>query len=287
MLARVKIFFDMIKFEHSLFALPFAYSGLMMAEGGWPRAGLFGGVTIAMVSLRSMAMGANRLIDRHLDALNPRTLTRALPSGRLSVKWVIILTLFFLLLFFLSAYSLGPLCFLLSPIPVLLAWIYPFTKRFTWFSHGVLGTILGIAPVGAWLAGRSEFSPVPIFLGLGVAGWVAGFDILYALQDIDFDRRFGLYSVPARWGIDAGLNCAQWLHIMAFVAWGVVGWLSSFGAFYTAGMVVVAFFLIRQHWLVRRLGFGMIEKIFFEANAVVSAGLFLAIGLELGIRGHG
>jgi len=184
---KTAVFLEMIKFEHSIFALPFAYLGLVLGEGGWPRWNLFLWVTVAMVSFRTMAMALNRIIDIEIDRDNPRTESRALPKGRLNIPFVWLASLVSFVIFEFSAYRLGPLCLALSPIPVALAWLYPWTKRFTWFSHLILGIILGIAPYGAWLASRDAFSWVPGFLFLGVATWVAGFDIIYALQDQDFD----------------------------------------------------------------------------------------------------
>lgn len=221
---RVRVFLEMIKFEHSLFALPFAYLGLFLAEGGGPpRPFLWVGVTAAMVSFRTFSMAVNRLVDHTIDARNPRTRLRALPEEKLSRRFVFLSALLSLLIFEVSAGVLRPLCFLLSPVPVLLAVLYPYLKRFTWLSHGLLGIILGIAPYGAWLAGGGGFSWIPGFLMLGVTAWVAGFDILYSLQDVEFDRQNRLYSVPACFGENRGLFLAGGLHGAAVLAWGAAG----------------------------------------------------------------
>lgn len=280
-LNKTAVFLEMIKFEHSLFALPFAYAGLFLGQGGLPRLGLFLWVTGAMVSFRTMAMGLNRLIDARLDAMNPRTRQRALPAGKIGRPFAWAVTLFSLVIFEGCAYVLGPLCFLLSPVPVCLAWLYPWTKRFTWLSHFVLGMILGIAPYGAWLAGCGRFGWVPAFLTAGVTAWVAGFDIIYALQDIEFDRRQGLYSFPARFGAGPSMVLTRVLHVSAAAAWIAAGWLAGLGILFFTGMAVSIFFLCREHWLIRSGGIGKVNEAFFLMNAVVSVTLFLAIAADV------
>ena len=282
---KIRIFFEMIKFEHSVFALPFAYLGLFLALKGWPSAPLFFWITLAMVSFRTMAMGANRILDRHIDGANPRTKTRALPAGRLSLKVVWVLTLLFGAVFLMSAAVLSPLCFKLSPVPIFLAWLYPVTKRFTWLSHGVLGTILGIAPYGAWLAAGGSFSWVPGALMIGITAWVAGFDIIYALQDMSFDRTSGLYSFPARFGQDLSLKVSRWLHAIALVSWVAAGWLAGLQMTYWLGVILCGGFLLREHWLVHSCGLKKIQEAFFTMNAVISLTLFAAVLLDLSIRG--
>ncbi len=283
---KIVIFLEMIKFEHSVFALPFAYLGLFFAERGWPRPEIFFWVTVAMGSFRTMAMGANRLIDASLDALNPRTQNRALPAGRLKSSFVWFMVLAGPALFEFSAYRLNPLCFKLSPIPVILAWLYPWMKRFTWLSHLLLGIILGIAPYGAWLANRSEFSWIPGFLTAGIAAWVAGFDILYALQDLEVDRKIGLYSFPTRFGFETSLVAARILHALTLLLWFAAGYLGGFGLFYFAGLAMVGFFFIREHWLIRRFGLAKIEQVFFTMNAFVSLGFFMTSVLDIFLRGR-
>ncbi len=277
----------MIKFEHSIFALPFAYLGLFLAEGGWPRASLLGWVTLAMVSFRTMAMAANRLVDVPVDRLNPRTQNRALPKGLLRPLFVWAVTFLSLALFEFSTWQLNPLCFQLSMIPVLLAWIYPFAKRFTWLSHGILGIILGIAPYGAWLASRQEFSWVPGLLTIGVTAWVAGFDIIYSMQDMDFDRKHRLFSFPAQFGSQAGVVLTRVLHTVAVASWWVAGVLSGRGFIYMLGMLAVTGFLIRENWLIRSCGLTKVGEVFFTMNAVVSIALFLAAAADLSLKGFG
>ena len=277
-------FFRDIKFEHSIFALPFAYLGLFLAEGGWPRLTLFFWVTVAMVSFRTFGMAMNRLVDREIDAENPRTKSRALPQKKLTPRFVRAAAFFSLAVFLTSAGVLGPLCLVLSPLPIFLAWIYPYLKRFTWLSHLVLGIILGISPYGAWLASRGEFSWIPGLLLIGITSWVAGFDIFYSLQDYDFDRDFSLRSVPVRFGKTGALEIAGALHGIAFLSWAGVGALAGLGWIYRIGLVLVALFLIREHWMMHRSGGSRIEQAFFTMNASISIVIFLAAVMDLNFR---
>lgn len=283
-LHKFRIFLEMIKFEHSVFALPFAYLGLFLAEDGWPRLAVFFWVTVAMVSFRTMAMALNRLIDLPIDALNPRTRDRALPAGKLRTGFVWAVTGLSLLIFELSAWQLGPLCLKLSPAPVVMAWAYPWAKRFTWFSHLLLGMILGIAPYGAWIASRGTFSWIPACLMFGVAAWVCGFDIIYALQDEAFDRRSGLHSFPARFGTQASLSVTRILHAATVVFWLAAGALAGLGAVYFTGLGLVVVFLMRQHRLIRSFGLNKIGEAFFVMNAVVSLTVFVSACLDLWVR---
>lgn len=284
-LAKLRIFLEMIKFEHSIFALPFAYLGLILAEEGMPRASLFWGVTLAMVSCRTMGMALNRLIDAEIDARNPRTAGRAIPAGLLKKTFVWAVTAVSFIIFELTCKALGPLCLKLSPVPVLLSVLYPFAKRFTWFSHGILGMILAIAPYGAWVAGRGEFSWVPALISLGILFWVAGFDMIYALQDLDFDKSQGLYSFPARFGEPATLWVTRVLHFLTVLSWSAAGELAGLGWFYKTGMIVTAFFLIREHWLVRSFKLLKIQEAFFNMNAVVSLTVFIVTAVDIALKG--
>lgn len=282
---KLRVFLEMIKFEHSIFALPFAYLGLILAEQGVPRASVFGGVTLAMVSCRTMGMALNRLIDAEIDARNPRTQGRAIPAGLLKKPFVWAVTAVSFLIFELTCNALGPLCLKLSPVPVLLSLLYPFAKRFTWFSHGLLGMILGIAPYGAWIASRGDFSWVPGLISLGVLFWVAGFDMIYALQDLDFDKSQGLYSFPARFGEPATLWVTCFLHILTVLSWSAAGELAGLGWFYKAGMAVTAFFLVREHWLIRSHKLLKIQEAFFNMNAIVSLTVFIVTAADIALKG--
>jgi 4-hydroxybenzoate polyprenyltransferase len=279
--AKAGLFLEMIKFEHSIFALPFAYLGLFFAEKKVPSFFLFFWITVAMVSFRTMAMSLNRLLDRAIDAENPRTRDRALPQKRIRISFVWLAVFVSFLVFEWSAWKLGPLCLWLSPVPVVLAWIYPLTKRFTWLSHFVLGLVLGIAPYGAWIASRQAFGWAPAFLTAGVTMWVAGFDMIYALQDIDFDIKYGLFSFPVRFGIASTLRVTRILHVLAVFCWVLAGLLNGAGTIYWLGLVVVSYFLVREHQLIRSAGITQMNEAFFVMNAVASIAIFLAVVLDV------
>lgn len=278
---KIKIFLEMIKFEHSIFALPFAYMGLFLAEEGVPSFRLWFWVTIAMVSFRSMAMGANRLLDASIDALNPRTSQRAIPAGKIKKKHVWGITIIFFILFEWTCLKLNLLCFKLSPIIVVLAWMYPLLKRVTWLCHFVLGFILGIAPYGAWIASRGDFSWIPAWFMIGIMSWVAGFDIIYALQDRDFDCRKGLHSFPARFGQQKSLLMTELLHIITVICWYLAGQAGGLGIYFNLGLLGVVFFLVREHWLIRRFELEKIQEAFFSMNAWVSLTVFVCVVLDL------
>ncbi len=282
--AKTALFLEMIKFEHSIFALPFAYLGLFFAEKKIPSFFLFFWITVAMVSFRTLAMSLNRLLDRTIDAENPRTQGRALPQKKIRVGFVWLAVLASFLIFEWSSFTLGPLCFWLSPVPVALVWIYPLTKRFTWLSHFVLGLVLGIAPYGAWIASRQSFGWAPAFLTLGVMMWVAGFDMIYALQDMDFDRKSGLYSVPAKFGEARTLQITKVLHALAVLCWAVAGLLNGARLIYGFGLVLVAYLLWREHRLMLSSGITKMNEAFFIMNGIVSVALFLAVVLDVTIK---
>ncbi len=285
LLSKTLIFCHMIKLEHSLFALPFAYLGLFLGADGWPGGAVFFWVTLAMVSFRTLGMGLNRLIDKAIDAANPRTQGRALPAGRLKNSFVITASVVSFFIFECSAYQLNSLCFQLSWAPVLLAILYPWLKRFTWFSHFVLGLILGIAPYGAWLASQPFFSWIPGLLTLGVTAWVAGFDIIYALQDEAFDRQTGLFSFPVRFGVEKSLILTRCLHGVALMAWFAAGAMAGLGSVFVVGVILVAFLLIRENWLIKTRGLAKVQEAFFTMNAMVSFALFAFVLADLALRG--
>ena len=285
-LKKIGIFFRDIKLEHSLFVLPFAYVGLFMAEKKVPGLFLFLWITVAMVSFRTTAMSLNRILDAAIDARNPRTRSRALPSGKLNKATVWTVAMVSLLLFEASAYQLGRLCFLLTPVPVILAFIYPLTKRVSWISHFVLGAVLGIAPYGAWIACRGTFDLVPALLSLGVLCWVAGFDMIYALQDVEFDRAEKLHSFPAAFGQNLTLAVARTLHLLSVVFWALAGYFNGSGVAFFTGVLLAAFFLNRGYRLVRSSGVAKINEAFFIMNAVVSIGIFAAVVIDTVWKGR-
>jgi 4-hydroxybenzoate polyprenyltransferase len=270
---------EMIKIEHTLFALPFAFLGAVLAANGLPSVRQILWIIVAMVGARSAAMAFNRIADRSFDAKNPRTASRAIPAGLLSVGFVWAFTIASAALFLLAAAMLNRMTLLLSPVALACVLLYSLTKRWTKFSHLVLGASLSIAPTGAWIAVRGEIgSPVPLLLSLVVLLWTAGFDVLYACQDYDFDRREGLKSIPARFGISRALWIARALHAAAFLA---VVWLfvvTQLGPVAFAGVIATGTLLVYQHRLVRANDLGRLNAAFFTTNAFVSVILLVTFG---------
>src|SRR5436305_8436262 len=205
---------EMIKIEHTLFALPFAFLGMLLAAGGWPPWRSVGWIVVAMVGARSAAMAFNRLVDRRIDAANPRTAGRALPAGLVSPAAVTLFVLVSSGLLVVAAWQLNPLALALSPVALGILFLYSYTKRFTWAAHLFLGLSLSGAPLGAWIAVRGAVQATPVILALAVLTWTAGFDVLYALQDLDFDRRTGLFSIPARFGVRGALWISGAFHVL-------------------------------------------------------------------------
>jgi 4-hydroxybenzoate polyprenyltransferase len=270
---------DMIKIEHTLFALPFAFLGAVLAANGLPALHQILWIVVAMVGARSAAMAFNRIADRAYDARNPRTATRALPAGLLSVGFVWVFTVISAGLFFVAAAMLNRLTLLLAPIALASVLLYSFTKRWTLLSHVVLGWCLAIAPTGAWIAVRGEIgSLVPLLLSLVVLLWTAGFDVLYACQDYEFDRREGLQSIPARVGIGRALLIARALHASAFVALVWLYLVTKLGPIALLGVVATGVLLLYQHRLVRADDLGRLNAAFFTTNAFVSVILLVTFG---------
>lgn len=272
---KLKIFLEMIKFEHTVFALPFAYLGAFLAAYGWPGGMKMLWVTLAMIGARTAAMSLNRLIDRHIDALNPRTVQRSLPQGRLKVAEVYVYVLLSFLLLGFSAYQLNMLALKLMPIAVFFLVFYSYTKRFTWTCHLFLGIALGLAPVGAWIGVTGHWALPPVLLGLGVAFWVAGFDIVYASQDVEFDSQRGLYSIPAVFGLKKALKISEFLHVIAPVLFILVGITIQLGILYYVGIGIAVFLLYRQHRIVSADNMSKVGFAFFNLNGYLSVLVFL------------
>lgn len=279
--SKLKVFLEMIKFEHTVFALPFAYAGALLAEQKIPTAHDLLWITLAMVGARTAAMSLNRIIDRHIDAKNPRTAGRALPKGLLGVGevWGYVFISFVILLY--SAHRLSPLAFQLSPLAVLALLTYSYTKRFTWACHLVLGAVLGMAPLGSWIAITGYFHLAPILLALGVLFWVAGFDIIYACDDYDFDLKEGLYSIPAKFGIKWALNISTLFHVVAALFFLATGLLLKLGFLYLVGLSIAVVILFYQHALVRPDDLSRAGIAFFNLNGVLSVVMFAFIFLDL------
>ncbi|HEY6232037.1 MAG TPA: UbiA-like polyprenyltransferase [Pyrinomonadaceae bacterium] len=279
LIRNIRTTLEMIKIEHTLFALPFAFLGAVLAANGLPSLKQTIWITAAMVGARSTAMAFNRIADRKYDARNPRTANRAIPSGALSIGFVWAFTVISAALFLVAAAMLNRLTFLLAPIALVSVMVYSLTKRWTSLSHLVLGWGLAIAPTGAWIAVRGALdSPVPILLSLVVMFWTAGFDVLYACQDYDFDAVAGLHSIPRTFGIARALLIARLLHIAAFSALLGLYWLTQLGVVALIGVITTAVLLFYQHRLVKADDLSRLNAAFFTTNAFVSVILFVTFG---------
>jgi len=279
LLSNIRVTLEMIKIEHTIFALPFAFLGAVLAANGLPSLKQVLWITVAMVGARSTAMAFNRIADREYDARNPRTAERALPAGHLSVAFVWGFTVISAALFFLAAAMLNRLTLILAPLALASVLLYSFSKRWTLLSHLLLGWCLSIAPTGAWIAVRGTLdSPVPLLLSLVVMLWTAGFDVLYACQDYDFDVQAELHSIPKRFGIARALFIARLLHVAAFTALLALYWITHLGVFALVGVVATAVLLVYQHRLVRADDLSKLNAAFFTTNAFVSVILFVTFG---------
>jgi len=285
---RVRAFLDLVRFEHSVFALPFAYIAsltAMRAENrhvNWRQLLL---VTIAMIGARTFAMAVNRIVDRHIDAKNPRTRGRELVTGVVSVRTAWVGAVVALAILMIAAAGLNTLCFVLSPVAAAVLAVYPYAKRFTWAPHAVLGLAQTIGPVGAWMAVTGHWSWSAVLLGLAVGCWIGGFDIIYALQDYEVDREIGVKSLPARFGPHAALACSRAAHYLTvlFLLW--FGLLANFGWVWTLGVIAAAVALAYEQRLVKPTDLSNVNKAFFTVNGFVGIGLFLFALVDLAARG--
>jgi 4-hydroxybenzoate polyprenyltransferase len=283
---RLRVTLEMIKIEHTLFALPFAFLGAAMAARDvppqpasfWVLKLLW--ITLAMVGARSAAMTFNRIADREIDRRNPRTAGRALPAGLLDLRFAWIFTIAASALFILAASQLNRLTLVLAPVALGSVFLYSYTKRFTALSHLVLGWCLAIAPSGAWIAIKGDLNLLPILLSLAVMLWTAGFDILYACQDFDFDRRAGLHSIPQRLGISRALWVARAIHLMMFAALVLFFSAARLGWVGLIGVVATGALLVYQHSIVKENDLSRLNAAFFTTNAFVSIILFVTMGSD-------
>ena len=275
-------YLGLVKFEHTLFALPFALLSLLVASAGRPSWRVLLWVLVAMVAARSAAMAFNRLVDRRLDAANPRTADRHLSAGLVSAGGAGLLVVMASGLLVLAAWMLNPLCFVLSPLALLVVLGYSYTKRFTPYSHLVLGLGLAVAPVGAWLAVTGRLDPFPLWLAAGVIFWVAGFDTIYACQDVDFDREHGLHSLAARHGVPRALWLSRLFHLLAVSCLSIAFAGSDvLGPVAMTGVVLMAGLLIWEQWLVRGGDLRRIQRAFFEINSWIGVVLLGSVLLDL------
>jgi 4-hydroxybenzoate polyprenyltransferase len=281
-LASLRTVLEMIKFEHTLFALPFALVGMLLAAQGWPDWRTLFWIVVAMVGARSAAMSFNRLADRKIDAANPRTADRALPAGAVTPVFVAGFVIASSALLVFAAWKLNPLALRLSPLALLIILGYSFSKRFTPWSHLLLGLALAGAPVGAWIAVRGDVTATPLILGLAVLCWVAGFDVLYALQDLEFDRQTGLHSIPARYGVVASLWISAILHLVMLILLATIPrvYPPGLGAPYWIGLLGCSALLAYQHWIVRPGDLSRLNAAFFQANGLLALWFLAAVALD-------
>lgn len=280
-LPKIRIFLEMIKFSHTVFALPFALTGALLAAGGFPTVRQIVWIILAMVGARTAAMAMNRLIDAEIDGRNPRTAGRAIPAGLLSGG----MTLFFIIsataLLLFSAAMLNPLCLKLSPIALFFLVLYSYCKRFTSLAHVVLGICLAAAPIGAWVAIRGQIEAPALVLGAVVLFWVAGFDILYALQDREFDKAAGLHSIPVLLGVEGSLWTARIFHlVMMGLLLGLYS-IMQLGSMFMVGILVVAGMLLYEHWLLKDGDLEKLDAAFFNMNGYISLAILLFTAAEV------
>ncbi|MDO9027812.1 MAG: UbiA-like polyprenyltransferase [Candidatus Roizmanbacteria bacterium] len=271
---KITDYLRLIKFSHSVFALPFAFTGALIAAEGIPELRQIFWITVAMVGGRSGAMGMNRIADRNIDALNPRTKNRELPRGVIKAWEAYAFTILSFALLLFAAYMLNPLCLKVSPLVLLVLIGYSYTKRVTWLSHLVLGTALSLAPIGAWIAIRGTFDLEILLLSSAVMFWVAGFDVFYALQDMDFDKTHGLYSIPARFGIKTSLRIAGLFHLAAISLLLSLVPVFKLTGFYLAGVLIASTLLIYEHSLVKPDDLSRLDMAFFNINGYISITVF-------------
>lgn len=278
---RIRLYLELVKFPHTLFALPFAFTGALLAERGIPPVRTIFWIAVAMVGARSGAMAFNRWADAILDAVNPRTKNRPIPRGAMGRGQVLIFSLFSYALLVLAAYELNPLCFKLSPIAIVVTSLYSYTKRFTWATHLILGLSLSMAPIGAWIAVKGVMEKEALILAAAVLFWVAGFDILYAMQDMEFDRRFGLYSIPRILGVRNSLYLARGFHCIALFLLLLLKILLGLGTLYTLGWIIVLLLLLHEHRLVTPEDLSRLDVAFFNMNGYISLTVFIFTLLDL------
>lgn len=278
---KIRIFLEMIKFEHTIFALPFAYMGAFLAAHGEPSLGQAFWILMGMVGGRTAAMGFNRIVDIHYDLQNPRTKDRALPKGLINKTEAWSLVLLAITLYFLSAFMLNRLALMVSPFFLAVLLFYSYTKRFTHLCHIFLGLALGLSPIAGWIAVRGDIQLLPIVLGIGVLCWVAGFDILYACMDAEFDKNIGLYSIPTCLGLKNAFHISAWLHLAAFLAFLGVGILGNLNWIYYIGLTITGLLLLTQRRVVAPNDLSRLNLAFFTFNGAISMVLFMFTAISL------
>ena len=281
MLKKIKILLEDIKIQHTIFALPFALMSAFIASNGVPPSDKLLWILLAMVGARSSAMSFNRIADVDYDRENPRTKERALPKGRIRKSYYIIFLILSVLLFIFSCIMLNRLALILSPAALLIVFFYSYTKRFTIFSHFFLGLSLSLAPIGAWVAIREEISIVSIVLGLAVIFWLAGLDIIYSCQDVEFDKSHGLFSFPAKLGIERALRLAALFHVIMMLFLFLLFFIGNLGLLYLGGIILISGLLYYEHSIVRPDDLSRVNVAFFNVNGIISIGLMLMTILDI------
>lgn len=282
---KLRTYSSLVMFEHTIFALPFAYLALFLASGGWPTFHDFFWITVAMIGARNGANAWNRLADAKIDSKNPRTVARELPSGKVSKREVLFLTFSCFLLLLLAAFNLHPISVKLSPLAIVFICFYSLTKRFTWACHFFLGAAVALAPIGTWLAVKGEFSIDVLIMAAIHALWVAGFDIIYATQDYDFDIQNGVYSIPARFGIKRALKIAAGLHLLTIILLFILPLFFPLGWIYLSGVVVITLLLAYEHKLVSPEDLAQVKIASYSINQIISPVLLLAAIIDLLSKG--
>ncbi|WP_219836531.1 UbiA-like polyprenyltransferase [Paenibacillus sp. R14(2021)] len=287
MIRKTRIILEMIKVEHTIFALPFAFMGALLGavalEKRLPSWAEIGWIILAMVGARSAAMGLNRVIDRVIDAKNPRTAKRAIPAGLLRAGEVSLFIAVSFVVLFIAASQLDPICIKLMPIAVFFLVLYSYTKRFTWLCHVVLGLTIGLAPLGGWVAVTGHFGTAAWVLYCSVVCWLAGFDIIYACQDFEFDRKEGVYSIPSRFGVNGGLQIARAFHALTAVGFISLYWLTDLSWLYLIGAIASIAILCYEHLIVRADDMSRVQTAFFTMNGTLSIILFAFTLLDLAV----
>ncbi len=272
---RLKKYSEMVMFSHTLFSLPFAVMSVLWANNGLPDMNTFFWILVALLAARNGANAANRIIDSEIDAKNPRTASRHIPSGIIKKKEVIFLTFILFLVFELAAYMINPLCFYLSPMALFIFLLYSYTKRFTWLSHLVLGIACGGAPVGGWIAITGKLSFTPFVIGAAVAFWIAGFDIIYGTQDIEFDRKEGLFSIPAKFGLKNALKIAAIFHVLSIAILLSLSLFIPTGFIYHIGILICSILLLIEHKIVKPSERGIMNWASYHINQMISIIFFV------------
>ncbi|MDO7905078.1 UbiA-like polyprenyltransferase [Paenibacillus sp. JX-17] len=288
MFKKIGIFLEMIKIEHTVFALPFAFMGAVLGSavvsGHLPSWAQIGWVLLAMFGARSAAFGFNRMIDQVIDGKNPRTAKRAIPAGLLKSAEVIVFSIVCLILLFWASYKLSPLALKLFPVALFMLVFYSYTKRFTWLCHVVLGLTIGLAPLGGWVAVTGQIDWTAIVFYLTVALWTAGFDIIYACQDIDFDQKEGVYSIPARFGLEGALKIARFFHILTAIGFVVLLFAANLSWWYGIGMIISYIILFYEHHIVSPKDLSRLQTAFFTLNGVLSIVVFSFTLIDLVVQ---